>query len=79
MNFPPKPALLLAALLFACAQPSGARPAPWYRWQSESGDMVCAQTSPGPGWFRLNVVYIDPRCQRRDEEASRALRESGGK
>jgi hypothetical protein len=62
--------ILAILLLLTCALVAEARPAPWYRWQSDSGDTVCAQTSPGPGWFRLEVVYVDPRCQRRDEQAT---------
>jgi hypothetical protein len=71
--------ILISALLLACAPASEARPAPWYRWQSDGGDTVCAQTSPGPGWFRLEVVYVDPRCQRRDEQATREAREKSRK
>ncbi|MDR2786852.1 MAG: hypothetical protein LBD06_00570 [Candidatus Accumulibacter sp.] len=45
---------------------AGAAPAPWYKWRSATGDTVCAQTSPGPGWFRLEASYVDARCQRRN-------------
>jgi hypothetical protein len=57
----------ICALAFALS--SGAAPAPWYKWRSASGETVCAQTSPGPGWVRLETVYVDPRCQRRDNRA----------
>jgi hypothetical protein len=56
-------------LFFAFASPVGAKPALWYKWRSVSGDTVCAQTSPGPGWARLETAYVDPRCQRRDRRA----------
>jgi hypothetical protein len=56
-------------LVFALS-PAWAAPAPWYRWQSVTGEKVCAQTSPGPGWARLEVTYVDPRCQRRDQRST---------
>ncbi len=46
-----------------------AGPAPWYKWQSMTGATVCAQTSPGKAWVRLDRVYVDPRCQRQDKSA----------
>ncbi|MDR1934187.1 MAG: hypothetical protein LBS49_01095 [Candidatus Accumulibacter sp.] len=62
---------LIAIVSFlAFAHPAGARPAPWYKWQGADGDTVCAQTSPGPGWVRLEVTYVDPRCMRRDIRAA---------
>jgi hypothetical protein len=61
---------LAAVLSLAFALPSEAAPAPWYRWRSIAGETVCAQTSPGEGWVRLDVVYVDPRCQRRDARAT---------
>ena len=64
---------IAAALFLLCASSAGAGPAPWYRWQSVvTGETVCAQTSPGPGWARLDAVYVDPRCQRRDRSADSA-------
>jgi hypothetical protein len=59
--------LLLSATVsfLAFALPAGAAPAPWYKWRSVTGDMVCAQTSPGPGWVRLEARYVDPRCGKR--------------
>jgi hypothetical protein len=60
-----------AALFLTVAfSPAWAAPAPWYRWQSVTGAKVCAQTSPGPGWVRLEVTYVDPRCLRRDQQAT---------
>jgi hypothetical protein len=60
-----------AALCLALAlSPAWAAPAPWYRWQSVTGEKVCAQTSPGPGWVRLEVAYVDPRCLRRNQRAT---------
>jgi hypothetical protein len=61
---------LVVILSLASALPSAAVPAPWYRWQGAAGETVCAQTSPGPGWVRQEVVYVDPRCQRRDQRAT---------
>ncbi len=47
-----------------------AAPAPWYKWRSVStGDTVCAQTSPGDGWIKLDRTYVDPRCYRQDRSA----------
>lgn len=48
---------------------AAAAPAPWYKWQSVTGAIVCAQTSPGDGWFRLGRTYVDPRCLRQDKAA----------
>ena len=46
-----------------------AAPAPWYKWRSVTGDTVCAQTSPGNAWVRLERTYVDPRCYRQDRSA----------
>jgi hypothetical protein len=62
--------LFVMTLLLAFALPVLAGPAPWYRWQGATGDIVCAQTSPGEGWTRLPVTYVDPRCQRRNIRAT---------
>ncbi|MBX8483928.1 hypothetical protein [Pseudomonas cichorii] len=40
---------------------SQAAPAPYYKWQGASR-IVCAQTSPGPGWKRLNGSFIKSDC-----------------
>ncbi|MDR0577133.1 MAG: hypothetical protein LBI87_06265 [Candidatus Accumulibacter sp.] len=71
--------LFAAALSLALAPLAGARPAPWYKWQSVTGGTVCAQTSPGPGWVRLDIVYLDPRCQRRDNPTGGAGKAKNGK
>lgn len=56
-----------------------AGPAPWYRWQSTvTGETVCAQNTPGPGWRRLPPVYLDARCRLRDKPAG-GMTSSGGK
>jgi hypothetical protein len=62
--------LLAVASLFVLAPQAGAKPAPWYRWQSVTGDKVCAQTSPGPDWVRLEITYVDARCHFRDNRAT---------
>jgi hypothetical protein len=62
--------LFVTALLLAFALPVLAGPAPWYKWQGASGNVVCAQTSPGEGWTRIGAVYVDPRCMRRDNRAT---------
>lgn len=52
----PALALLLSSLALA-------DPAPWYSWMSRvDGQIVCAQTSPGPGWARLGGPYKTARC-----------------
>ena len=40
---------------------SHAAPARYYKWQGDSR-IVCAQTSPGPGWKRLNGWFIKSDC-----------------
>jgi hypothetical protein len=55
--------LLLGFSLVALAPHSLAKPAPWFWWASTaSNDHVCAQTSPGPGWFRDSVAFRDSGC-----------------
>ena len=55
--------LVLLSLLFACALPATARPAPWYEWISRlDGKTVCAQTSPGYGWRQGRGPFPDARC-----------------
>ena len=49
---------------------ASARPAPWYKWQSITGDLVCAQTSPGEAWMRQEKAYVDARCQREERRGS---------
>ncbi|KTB81045.1 hypothetical protein ACTAB9_19495 [Pseudomonas syringae] len=38
-----------------------AAPAHYYKWQGDSR-IVCAQTSPGPGWKRLKGHFIKADC-----------------
>ncbi|KPW45128.1 hypothetical protein ALO95_00429 [Pseudomonas syringae pv. antirrhini] len=38
-----------------------AAPAHYYRWQGDSR-IVCAQTSPGPGWTRLKGHFVKSDC-----------------
>lgn len=52
---------MLAGLLIATALPSQAGPARYYKWQGDDR-IVCAQTSPGPGWTRLNGSFIKSDC-----------------
>lgn len=54
---------------FLSISPASAGPSPWYKWQSVTGEIVCAQTSPGAAWIRLDKTYVDPRCQRQDKAA----------
>ncbi|WP_201004733.1 hypothetical protein [Pseudomonas cichorii] len=51
----------IAALLMISPLLAQAAPAPYYRWQGDSR-IVCAQTSPGPGWKRLNGSFIKSDC-----------------
>jgi hypothetical protein len=71
--------LFAMALLLAFALPAEAGRAPWYKWQGASGDIVCAQTSPGEGWTRIGAVYVDPRCMRRDNRATENKKAKNGK
>ncbi|MBP6187912.1 MAG: hypothetical protein KA440_03045 [Azonexus sp.] len=55
--------VLLALGLAVMAAQSFAKPAAWYRWASKMTDhRVCAQTSPGPGWFREPIAFTDSGC-----------------
>ncbi|MDR0379137.1 MAG: hypothetical protein LBI62_04210 [Candidatus Accumulibacter sp.] len=65
------------AFSLAIALPASAAPAPWYKWQSITGDTVCAQTSPGPGWIRLETSYVDPRCLRRSRSTTNDKKNRG--
>jgi hypothetical protein len=66
--------LLVMASFLAFALSVEAKPAPGYRWQSVTGDKVCAQISPGPDWVRLEITYVDARCQFRDNRATDSAR-----
>lgn len=49
---------LLAGLLITTAH---AAPARYYKWQGDDR-IVCAQTSPGPGWMKLKGSYVKSDC-----------------
>jgi len=54
---------LLAATL--CCTPLSAGPAPWYKWHSNDGEHdVCAQFSPGDGWFIIKGPFEDSACKK---------------
>jgi hypothetical protein len=55
---------LLLGIALAVLAPQGfAKPAVWYWWASNSTDhRVCAQTSPGAGWFRESTAFRDSGC-----------------
>lgn len=54
---------VLAMLLLATQV--WAAPAAWHQWRSKlNGDLVCRQTSPGPGWEQAMGAYQDPHCER---------------
>lgn len=52
---------LVATSLITCALLAQAAPARYYKWQG-SDRVVCAQTSPGHGWIRLNGFYVKADC-----------------
>ncbi|WP_122316600.1 hypothetical protein [Pseudomonas cichorii] len=52
---------LIATLLTLSTLLAQAAPARYYRWQGESM-IICAQTSPGPGWKRLHGSFIKSDC-----------------
>lgn len=55
--------LLLGIWLTVLAAQGFAKPATWYWWASKMTDhRVCAQTSPGPGWFREGTAFRDSGC-----------------
>jgi len=68
---------LLPALFLVFAVSAVAGPAPWYQWRSVTGATVCAQTSPGDAWVRLEQAFVDPRCQRRDPSSNKSKTRSG--
>lgn len=42
-----------------------AKPAYWYVWQSRTnGQVVCAQTTPGPGWVQLRGPFVNVQCNK---------------
>ncbi len=54
------------ALLSISLQPNlAAAPAHWYKWQSvKTGNYICKQTEPGPGWVRHSGPYLDGGCRK---------------
>jgi hypothetical protein len=52
---------VLAGVLIASTFIAQAAPARYYKWQGDNR-VVCAQTSPGPGWMRMNGSYIKADC-----------------
>jgi hypothetical protein len=52
-----------AALALSCAGLSAA-PAPWHWWRGLAGNLVCAQTSPGPGWKPAGGPFRDSHCEK---------------
>lgn len=59
----PRFALAVASALFAISVL--AAPALWYKWRSKlDGKEVCAQTSPGRGWEKVDGPYRDARCDK---------------
>lgn len=61
MNARTRFTLIIATLLALGSAASQARSAPYYKWQG-ADRVVCAQTSPGEGWTRLNGSFIKPDC-----------------
>lgn len=59
---------IAAALLALCAGRLAAEPAPWYQWRSKvDKQLVCAQTTLGPGWEKASGPYQDSHCQYRSK------------
>ena len=55
--------LLLGVWLAVLATQGFAKPAAWCWWASKTTDnRVCAQTSPGAGWFREPIAFRDSGC-----------------
>lgn len=52
---------LLGLTLLSAIAPSQAAPARYYKWQG-ADRVICAQTSPGWGWTRLNGFYVKSDC-----------------
>jgi hypothetical protein len=53
--------LILASLLAMTAISAQAQTARYYKWQG-TDRVVCAQTSPGKGWMRLQGSFIKSDC-----------------
>lgn len=59
-------AALAVSLATLTSAPLAAAPAPWYRWASLQTDSeICAQISPGAGWYKALGPFRDSRCERR--------------
>ena len=57
--------LLPAVILAALAGFASSAPAPWWLWESATGEAkVCSQTPLGPGWRKLLGPYKDSRCEK---------------
>ncbi|MCI8210544.1 hypothetical protein AUC61_13465 [Pseudomonas sp. S25] len=54
-------ALIIAITLMMVTPASQAKNARYYKWQG-ADRVVCAQTSPGKGWKRLNGSFIKSDC-----------------
>ncbi|WP_372489428.1 hypothetical protein [Pseudomonas caspiana] len=54
-------ALIIAAILAMTTNVTQAKNARYYKWQGAER-VVCAQTSPGKGWKRLNGSFIKSDC-----------------
>lgn len=52
---------LLASTLLASALVAQAAPARYYKWQGDTR-IVCAQTSPGPGWMKMKGSFVKSDC-----------------
>lgn len=54
----------LSFLLATAILPAQAAPAPWYVWESLSSQhRVCAQTSPGTAWRKIDGPYRNAACR----------------
>lgn len=54
------------AVLMLLSIQGWAAPAAWYQWRSKlNGDLVCRQTSPGPGWEKFIGPFKDVHCEYR--------------
>ena len=54
----------IAAASFFCIT-AGAAPAAWFKWHSPDADYeVCAQFSPGDGWFIIKGPFEDSGCKK---------------
>lgn len=57
------PKLLSIVALLAVSAVCLARPADWYWWVSRMDDgRICAQTTPGKGWYREPQAFTDSHC-----------------